>query len=111
MVTIRIGNESRKLEEADPQWINQQISGRRRAGEDPCVSVHIDEPGVRMTLMTPNCRSGGGRWTPNREENAAHELWKKFDLHIGTFDGGQIVAFLMQLSQLLGLSSPLRLRA
>jgi hypothetical protein len=37
MVTIRIGDDSRRLEDADESWITQQIVNRQREGLPVCV--------------------------------------------------------------------------
>ena len=76
MTTVKIGNEVRPLETADPQWINQQISARRAAGESVCVIVQVNCPGASLTLATPTCggRQTGGR-APNDLEHRIIDLW------------------------------------
>lgn len=102
MVTIRIGGTQRTLDEHYESWINQQIVARRQAGEPVCVVVSIEEDGLRMHLSTPGCGNGsvGGR-PPNRQESAVLSLWQRHGLNADTFSGGDLIAFLKQLSRML----------
>ena len=62
MVTVTIGSDSRTGEEADPQWVTQEINRRRQDGQAVCVRVQIHEDGVAVALSTPSC-SGLTPWT------------------------------------------------
>jgi len=52
MVTVTIGSDSRAGEEADPQWVTQEINRRRQEGQTVCVRVQIHEDGVAVGLST-----------------------------------------------------------
>lgn len=102
MSTVKIGSDERPLEDADAQWINQQINRRRDDGEDVCVVVRINEPGVNVTLTTPNCGGGGGGGRKaNDQESAVLGLWTERGMNQTDFNGGSLVAFLSQLDRLL----------
>jgi hypothetical protein len=64
MITIKIGTSEQSFQNADENWINQQINGRRRDGQSVCVRVVINESSINMALSTPNCAGGGGGGRP-----------------------------------------------
>ncbi|MHC4720133.1 MAG: hypothetical protein ACYSYT_06630 [Planctomycetota bacterium] len=101
MVTIKIGTTERNINEADPGWINQQIVRRRKDKQPVCVRVTIHEDSVNMVLTTPDCSAGGGRRPPNSKENNIIELWDKHRLNTNDFTGGNLVAFIKKLANVL----------
>jgi hypothetical protein len=55
-----------------------------------------------MILTTPNCASsGGGGRTPNAQEKRIFDLWDKRSLNKPDFTGGNLIAFLKQLRQII----------
>jgi hypothetical protein len=101
-IRVRIGNEERTIEEADESWINQQINRRRAAGELVCVTVRVELEGINVVLRTPSCPStGGGGRPPTPRERDIFELWERRGLNDPAFTGGNLVAFLRQLTQLI----------
>ena len=103
MIRIKIGsNEPREFKDVSPDWINEQINLRRRDGVAVCVRVSIKEGSIDMVLSTPGCqgRGGGGR-SPNEQEKQIFGLWEKLHLNKESFTGGNLVAFLKQVSKLL----------
>lgn len=98
MITIRIGEEHRSLQEATPSWITEQIQRRRADGQAVCVRVSIQHGGLNMSLATPNCAStqGGGR-PPTQNEKELFTLWADRGLNDPDFSGGNLVAFVAQL--------------
>ena len=101
MVSIRIGNEQRNLDEIDESWINQQINRRRAAGQTVCVQVTVNSGNLNLTLSTPTCAGiGGGGRAPNLDEREVFDLWAKLGLNDARFTGGELVAFLKQLRRL-----------
>ena len=102
MVTVTIGSDGRTGEEADPQWVTQEINRRRQDGQAVCVRVQIHEDGVAVALSTPDCssRAGGGR-PPNAKEQRIFDLWAQHRLNTNDFGPGELVAFLRQLRMLL----------
>lgn len=102
MISIRIAQEERKFEDADESWINQQINRRRAAGELVCVAVRVALDGINVALQTPTCPStGGGGRPPTPRERDILELWERRGLSDPAFTGGNLVAFLQQLTQLI----------
>lgn len=102
MIRIRIGDEERELVSADEHWINQQINRRRADGRTVCVRVTVQEGDLNMALSTPTCGpSGGGRRPPRPREKRVFDLWNQRGLNDADFAGGNLVAFLKQLTRLL----------
>jgi hypothetical protein len=102
MIKIQIGGEERELQNADEQWINQQINRRREEGQTVCVRVTVLEGDLDMVLATPTCKaSGGGSRPPRPGERKVFDLWKKRGLDKADFTGGDLVAFLKQLKSVL----------
>jgi len=103
-VMVSIGTEERPLDLVDQEWVRQQIKGRRKDGENPCVRVRIDEPGIQLRFATTStCGggvSGGGR-VPNARESEIIERWRQLPLEKDDFSHGNIWAFLQQLRSLL----------
>ena len=97
MITIKIGEDVRTWNKNEADWINQQISGRRAAGDFYCVRVSIREPGITIDFSTANCySSGSGVPNFNYRELAVIELWKKCGLNESDFSGGNLISFLKQ---------------
>ena len=82
MIKVRIGESERELNDATPQWINEQISRRRKDGANVCVRVLINSGSVNLALSTPTCGEGGGGRRPNPQESELLSLWEK--LHLNT---------------------------
>lgn len=103
MNTISIGNESRPLDQADPEWITQQINGRRKDGQAVCVRLSVHTAGLNLSCSTPACASsgsGGGR-PPTPHEREILDLWAKHGLNTGDFAPGNVVAFVKQVLRLI----------
>lgn len=105
-IKIKIGSEQRTLAEANPDCINQQINRRRNDSEAVCVRISVECPGIRLVLSTPDCPTGGGTRRPNREEERILLLWEERGLSRRDFTGGNVVAFLKQLDDLVGSCRP-----
>lgn len=102
-VRIRIGTETRNLEDASESWITDQINRRKKDGQSVCVEVVIHTSGLNIRLATPGCGSagrGGGR-PPTANEQSIFRLWDERGLDSDGFAGGNLVAFLKQLRRLL----------
>lgn len=102
MISISIGETERELADATPDWINQQINRRRDDRRPVCVRVRIDCPGVKMTVASPACPSGMATRPPNCDEKRIFGLWAKRGLDKEDFTGGNLVAFLRQLQDVVG---------
>lgn len=98
MIVVHIGNEQRELQDADEQWINQQIAARRKAGENVCVRVRIQKPSLDLVLSTPTCGSSSGGRQASAAEQKIIELWNQRGLNRSDFAGGQLIAFLKQVA-------------
>ena len=102
MSTIRIGTDERPLGQADPQWITQEIVGRRKDGLPDCVIVTIKTTDLSMHLATPACARGGvGGRPPTPREQAVFALWRKHGLDDVEFSPGAVVAFVKQVAAYL----------
>lgn len=102
MNTVKIGSDERLINEADAQWINEQINRRRNDLGDVCVVVRINEPEISITLATPSCiGSGGGGRKPNTKESVVLDLWMDRGMNQSDFSGGDLVSFLAQLKRII----------
>lgn len=98
MIKVKIGESEREGRDADPQWINEQINGRRRDGINVCVRVTIESSQVNLLLTTPSCARSVGRPRPLREdEKIVLTLWEKHHLNSDGFASGDVISFLRQL--------------
>lgn len=98
MIKVSIRDFEKELSNVREAWINEQLSRRRREEESVCVQVTIDKPPLRMGLSTPDCTSGGGERPPNAQERRIFELWEKHRLNTTGYTGGNLIAFLRQIS-------------
>lgn len=100
MISVKVGNDEKPLDDASPDWIVQQIERRRRDGITVCVVVSIRTADLNMHLSTPECAGSarGGR-PPNSAERRILELWQKHGLNEPGFAPGRVVAFLAQLKR------------
>lgn len=99
MIQVQIGGTKKKLEDAQPRWINEQLARRRRDGESDCVRVWIQKAQVDIVLSTPSCPSAGvGNRGLNSREEEIRDLWTKRSLNASDFTGGSLIAFLKQVS-------------
>jgi hypothetical protein len=102
VITIKIGASEQSYENADENWINQQINRRRRDSLLVCVQVAINNGYINMILSTPNCNGvGGGGRRPNVQEQRIFDLWDKQGLNKPEFHGGNLIAFLKQLRRII----------
>ena len=99
MNTITIGNDQRLLSDADPQWITQQIQGRRKDGLSVCLVIQIQEGDLNISLSNPS--GGGGGRGPNARERAVLDLWSDSGLNDADFSPGAVISFLRRLRNLL----------
>lgn len=102
MISVKVGNDEKPLDDASAGWITQQIERRRRDGIAVCVVVSIRTADLSMLLSTPECagHTGAGR-PPNARESAILELWRNQGLNEAGFAPGHVVAFLVQLKRVL----------
>lgn len=96
--TISIGDSQRNLEDADAQWVAEQINRRRRDGESICVRVTINKQNLNLALSSADCPPGaGGGRRPNREEQAVLDEWSRRGLNGSISNPGPLIAFLQQV--------------
>ena len=101
MSTIRIGADTRRLEDVDESWITQQVGNRQREGSGICVEVRIRADALDLLLATPACGPGtGGGRRPRPNEIEIIELWNRLGLGSEEFSGGNVVAFVKQLRRI-----------
>lgn len=102
MITIKIGeSEERNYKDLGSDWINQQINQRRKDGIAVCVRVQIKAGHISMILTTPACQRCPGGRPPEDDEKRIFALWDKMHLNSEDFTGGNLVAFLKQVSNFL----------
>lgn len=105
MIRIKIGESERELDNADAQWVTEQVRGYKRAnGSLPCVRVRVDESQATINLIAANCArsTGGGGGVPqwNQAESEVLEWWKRLHMDGFTWTQGNLQAFVEKLRQL-----------
>lgn len=98
MIKVRIGDVEMDSNDVNEGWINQQLSRERRNHQLICVQVTINEPPVNISLASPGCSSTGGSRPLNLQERRIVELWEKRKLNDPNPTGGNLIAFLRQIS-------------
>lgn len=98
MIKVQIGNTEKEPRDVRESWINEQLNRRRREGQSVCVRVTIDKPPLNMVLSTPECSGSSGGRAPKPQEQRIFELWERLRLNTLDFTGGNLVAFLKQVS-------------
>jgi len=98
-IRVKIGSVENDIKDADPNWINEQINRRRADGALVCVQVTIIWESVDLLLSTSDCpRFTGGTRPLSVRENEIFDLWNKLHLNDKDFSGGNLVAFLRQIT-------------
>lgn len=101
MIRISIAGENRYLQDADSDWVTQQVERRRKDGLPVCVTVAINTGDLAITLATPECASGGGGRAPTSREASVIDLWNQLGLNRSDWAPGNVVAFLKRLRGLI----------
>ena len=102
MITVCICGDERQMDDPDEQWINQEISRRRRAGQSIWVLVRLEGDGVSVALCTKNCpRNGWAYRPPTSKERGVLELWHSMGLNNGAMNPGTLIAFLKRSRQMI----------
>ena len=101
MIRISIAGEERYLQDADSDWVTQQVERPRQAVLSVCATVAINTGDLAVTLATPDCARGGGGRVPTPREASVIELWGQMGLNQPGWAPGQVVAFLKRLRGLI----------
>jgi hypothetical protein len=102
VIAIHISGEQIELRDLDESWVIEEIRRLQRNDTAVCVRVTINEANVHLTLTTPGCpQSRGGGRPPNETEREILDLWRKRHLDSHHFNGGEFIAFLKQLRNVL----------
>lgn len=98
-IRVKIGDVEKDIAQADSNWINEQINRRRADGVTVCIQVTIVQDSVNLRLATVDCpQLMGGSPVFSTEENEIISLWENLHLREKRFTGGNLVAFLKQIS-------------
>jgi len=101
MIRVSIAGEERYLQDADSDWVTQQVERRRKDDLPVCITVAINTPDLAITLATPECARGGGGRAPTSREASVIELWRQMGLNSSSWAPGNLVAFLKRLRSLI----------
>jgi hypothetical protein len=98
-IRVKIAGIEKDISEVDPNWVNQQINGRRADGEVVCVQVTIHKDSVNLILITADCPHAisGSKYILTDIEHEILNLWRKLHLSESNFSGGNLIAFLHQV--------------
>lgn len=99
-IRVIIGSSERKINDIEPNWVNEQVNGRKKDGVPICAKVHIQNETVNISLATSDCpcSGGGGGRKPNHQEQEIFDLWNKLHLNEKNFSSGNFIAFLKQVA-------------
>lgn len=103
MITVQIAGIERQwdnMNDIEESWVNQHLS-RHGVSEQVCIVVRISTSSMNIVLSTQGCGSGGGGRPPTEDERPILDLWQKWDLGSKDPKGGNLIAFLRQLRQVL----------
>jgi hypothetical protein len=103
MIKIKIADDERFSDPLDEEWVHQQINRRREAGEPVCVRVSIEQNELNIMLSTKNCTTTGRSpiTDPRPLEKKILELWGERGLDTVDFTSSNLIAFVIQLQDLL----------
>lgn len=100
MITVSVNNV--ELNTDDLTSIAPQINRRKDDAKKICLRVLIKAGRIDVSLSTVGCPQGTGYFRPPNElEERIFRLWERCGLDREEFSGGQVVAFLQQVSSLL----------
>jgi hypothetical protein len=98
-IRIQIGTSERDISDIEPNWVNEQITRRKKDGVPICVHVSIKQEEINISLTTNDCpKGGGGGRPPTKREIEIFHLWDKLHLNQKSFSAGNLVAFLKRIS-------------
>jgi len=100
MIMVKIGEEERRFD-GKPQWVREQLEGRRKEYGKVCVQVRINCVHLNIFLSTPGCAQGpGGYRPPNPGESEILDMWNQLHLNTTNFAAGNLIAFLQRIDHL-----------
>lgn len=79
MVTVTISDQSKKLQEVNPEWITSTISKNRVMNKENIIEINIDSENVNLKLFA-NCAQAGQAKASNDLENRIIFLWDELVL-------------------------------
>jgi hypothetical protein len=77
MTTVKIGGDERLLNDADPQWVEREINGRRHDGLAVTIVVVVHANDAELCLIAPPSRGGGRARRFTVRESAIINAWKQ----------------------------------
>jgi hypothetical protein len=97
MITLSINGTS--VDPSRESEVAHAINGWHSQGIPVCVQLRIKTGDIDLVLATNPCGGarGGGR-PPNTREQAIFDLWGKRHLQEGRFAGGELIAFIKQIT-------------
>ncbi len=100
-ITVSIGGTTKRIQEVDDCWVDQQLGRRQGEGQRVCVQVSIESHDAKMHLSTPACVVGyGGGRRPNALEGQIFHLWDKLKLNTEVFGPSNVTSFLREIKRL-----------
>ncbi len=96
MVTFKISDQSKKLQEVSPEWIRSTISKNRVMGKDNRIEINIESENANLVLFA-NCEQAGTEKASNDIENRIVFHWNNLVLSQDDLDPGSIYDFLKKM--------------
>lgn len=96
MVTVKISDQSKKLQEVTPEWITSTISKNRVMNKVNTVEIDIDSENVDLTLFA-NCPEAGQAKASNDTESRIIFHWNDLVVDKKDLDPSAIYDFLKKM--------------
>jgi len=95
MISIRICDSTKTIDEVTESWVFQQIVNRRNTGAPVWVKVIIEDDLRNMILSTRNSPHSRTTYRPPRgPEKVLLDLWDAMGLNDAGFHPNQLIKFL-----------------
>lgn len=96
MVTVKVSDQSKKLQEVTSEWITNTISKNRIMNKDNTVEINIDSDNIKLDLFA-NCPQAGKAKASNEIENRIVFHWNNLVLDQDDLDPKALYDFLQKM--------------
>lgn len=98
MVTVKIADQAKVLQEVTPEWITSTINRNRITGKGNPIEVQIESTNANLTLFA-NCSKSGTANPSNEIESRIVFLWEDMVLSKRDLDPSLLHEFLKRMDR------------
>lgn len=98
MVTVKVSDQSKALQQVTPEWLRKIISKNRLMGVTNCVNIGIDSENARLQLYA-NCDGKTASKPSNDIESRIVFLWDELVLNKHDLEPDAIYDFLKRMDE------------